>query len=119
VIDLDTASPGPRVWDLAYAAYRFVPLTDPANPDAPYPGRDRQARRLARMCEAYGTPWIRPADVVDAAITRLGELVAFIVDAAAAGDLAQQLVQDRGDTVIYQHDIAYLQQSRDALAQRT
>jgi hypothetical protein len=119
VIDLDTASPGPRVWDLAYAAYRFVPLTDPANPDAPYPGLDRQTRRLARMCEAYGTPSIRPADVVDAAVARLGELVGFIVDAAAAGDPAQQLVQDRGDTVIYQRDIAYLQQSGNALAQRT
>jgi hypothetical protein len=116
VIDFDTASPGPRVWDLAYAAYRFVPLTDPANPDAPYPGLDQQVRRLARMCQAYDTPSIRPADVVDAAITRLGELVAFIVDAAAAGDPAQQLVQDRGDTVIYQRDIAYLQHSRDALA---
>jgi hypothetical protein len=56
---------------------------------------------------------------VDAAITRLGELVTFIVDAAAAGDPAQQLVQDRGDTVIYQRGIAYLQQRRDALAQRT
>lgn len=32
VIDLDLASPGPRVWDMAYTAYRFVPLTDPANP---------------------------------------------------------------------------------------
>ncbi len=119
VIDFDTASPGPRVWDLAYAAYRFVPLTDPANPDAPYPGLDQQVRRLARLCEAYGTPSIRPAEVVDAAVARLGELVAFIVDAAAAGDLAQQLVQDRGDTVIYQRDIAYLQQRRNALAQRT
>jgi Ser/Thr protein kinase RdoA (MazF antagonist) len=116
VIDFDTASPGPRVWDLAYAAYRFVPLTDPANPDAPYPGRDRQARRLARMCQAYGTPSIRPADVLDAAVARLGELDAFIVDAAAAGDPAQQRVLDRGDTVIYQRDIAYLQQSRDVLA---
>ena len=26
VIDWDTASPGPRVWDLAYLAYRLVPL---------------------------------------------------------------------------------------------
>jgi Ser/Thr protein kinase RdoA (MazF antagonist) len=25
VIDLDLASPGPRVWDMAYTAYRFAP----------------------------------------------------------------------------------------------
>jgi len=50
VIDLDLASPGPRVWDMAYTAYRFVPLTDPANPDAPFPGTDEQRRRLAAFC---------------------------------------------------------------------
>jgi Phosphotransferase enzyme family/Domain of unknown function (DUF4111) len=116
VIDFDTASPGPRVWDLAYAAYRFVPLTDPENPDAPHPGRDRQALRLARFCELYGSPQIRPGDVVDVAIARLGELVAFIVDAAATGDPAQQRVLDRGDTVIYERDIAYLRQHRETLA---
>jgi hypothetical protein len=116
VVDFDTASPGPRVWDLAYAAYRFVPLTDPANPDAPYPGRDQQARRLARMCDAYGTPTIGPAEVLDTAVARLAELVAFVVDAAAAGDPAQQLVLDRGDPVIYRRDAAYLQRNRDRLA---
>src|SRR4051812_43933013 len=52
VIDLDLASPGPRVLDLAYTAYRFVPLTDPANPDAPFPGEREQHRRL----EASATP---------------------------------------------------------------
>jgi hypothetical protein len=29
--DWDTASPGPRVWDLACLAYRVVPLTRPGN----------------------------------------------------------------------------------------
>src|SRR5215212_6244167 len=27
LIDWDVAGPGPRIWDLAYAAYRFVPLS--------------------------------------------------------------------------------------------
>jgi hypothetical protein len=40
-------------------------------------------------------------------------------DAATAGDPAQQLVQDRGDRVTCQHEIASLQQSRDGPAQRT
>ena len=44
VIDFDLASPGPRVRDIGYAAYRFVPLTDPGNPDVPFPGEDAQAR---------------------------------------------------------------------------
>ena len=29
-IDFDLCSPGPRLWDMAYTAYRFVPLMPPA-----------------------------------------------------------------------------------------
>jgi hypothetical protein len=86
VIDFDLASPGPRAWDMAYAAYRFVPLTDPGNPDVPFPGVPEQARRLALFCSAYGEARIAPGAVLDAAIACLRELVAFILRAAAAGD---------------------------------
>ena len=33
VIDFDNAHPGPRLWDLAYALYRFAPITAPTNPE--------------------------------------------------------------------------------------
>jgi hypothetical protein len=108
VIDFDLASPGPRVWDMAYTAYRFVPLTDPANPDVPYPGAPAQARRLAAFCEAYGDGRIGPGEVVEAAIAKLRELVEFIVRSAAAADPAQQAVLERGDAALYERDIAYL-----------
>lgn len=116
VIDFDTASPGPRVWDMAYTAYRFVPLTDPDNPDVPYPGVDEQRRRLNLFCEAYDVPEISSRQVVETAIDRLSELVAFIVEQAAAGDAAQQAVLDRGDTTIYERDIAYLTHHVDKLS---
>ncbi len=109
VIDFDLASPGPRVWDMGYTAYRFVPLTDPGNPDVPYPGEAAQARRLAAFCAAYGDPQISPREVIAAAITNLRELVAFIVRSATAGDAAQQAVLARGDTAIYERDLAYLE----------
>jgi Phosphotransferase enzyme family len=110
VIDLDLASPGPRVLDMAYAAYRFVPLTDPANPDAPFPGAAEQGRRLAAFCDAYGEASIGPRDVQRAAIGKLRELVAFIEREAAAGDPAQQAVLARGDVAIYERDIAYVEE---------
>ncbi|MDN4480622.1 phosphotransferase [Demequina muriae] len=61
-IDYDLCFPGPRVWDLAYTAYRYVPLTPhtaDAVPDGDSWGRsefshDEQQRRLARFLEAYG-----------------------------------------------------------------
>jgi hypothetical protein len=109
VIDLDLASPGPRVWDMAYTAYRFVPLTDPANPDAPFPGASEQTRRLAAFCAAYADPAIEPSDVLDAAAAKLRELVAFIEREAAAGDTAQQAVLARGDVLIYRRDIAHIE----------
>jgi Ser/Thr protein kinase RdoA (MazF antagonist) len=109
VIDLDLASPGPRVRDIAYAAYRFVPLTDPANPDAPFPGAHEQLRRLEAFCAAYGEPAIEPRDVLEAAVARLRELVAFIRRGAAAGDAAQQAVLARGDVAIYERDSGYVE----------
>jgi hypothetical protein len=108
VIDWDLASPGPRVRDLGYTAYRFVPLTAPENPDVPYPGTAEQARRLRVFCDAYGDARIGPAEVTAAAIAKLRDLVAFIVDSAAAGDPAQTAVLERGDVAIYERDIAHL-----------
>ncbi|SNT41062.1 phosphotransferase enzyme family protein [Rhodococcoides kyotonense] len=112
VIDFDTASPGPRVWDMAYTAYRFVPLTDPANPDVRNPGLAEQRRRLNLFVDSYGVEAITPADVAATTIARLSELVDFIVTQARAGDPAQRVVLDRGDTVIYERDIAYIEASR-------
>lgn len=113
IIDFDTASPGPRIWDMAYTAYRFVPLTDPRNPDVAYPGLAEQIRRLALFCSVYGNPEISLRQIIDTIIARLTELVTFIVESAEAGDPAQQIVLARGDTDIYQQDINYVMQHQD------
>jgi len=75
VIDWDTASPGPRIWDAAYLAYRLVPLTAPGNPDAIASSAAERARRLELLCAVYGG--LRPADVVATAARRLDELMAL------------------------------------------
>lgn len=51
VIDFDTASPGPRIWDLAYLAHRLVPLND-RDRVGDHPAERR--RRLALLLDAYG-----------------------------------------------------------------
>ncbi|GIE28280.1 trifolitoxin immunity domain-containing protein [Actinoplanes italicus] len=84
VIDWDTASPGPRVWDLAYLAYRLVPLTDPANAETIRSGRTERARRLRLLCDTYGGG-PSPAQVVAVAVTRLHDLAAFTAARAADG----------------------------------
>lgn len=76
VIDCDTASPGPRVWDLAYLAYRLVPLTSPSNTDTPPFAVTERRRRLDLLCTTYGHE-VTPAGVTDTAIERLRDLAAF------------------------------------------
>lgn len=46
-VDWDLAAPGPRLWDLGHAVWRFVPL---------FPGDDpsKCGRRLRIFCDAYG-----------------------------------------------------------------
>ncbi|WP_169582589.1 MULTISPECIES: phosphotransferase [Microbacterium] len=72
VIDFDFASPGPRMWDLAYFAYRIVPLAE----DAPAAeSLDRRAR-LESLIAAYGARFT-VQDVVAAAADRLDDLAEF------------------------------------------
>jgi phosphotransferase family enzyme len=118
LIDWDLASPGPRVWDLASTAYRFIPLCAPENPDLPFPGADEQARRLARICMAYGDPRIGPASVLATAIVRLRDLNAFMHREAAAGNAAQRAIIERGRGRIYDVDAAYLEAAAGRLAGR-
>jgi aminoglycoside phosphotransferase (APT) family kinase protein len=83
-IDFDTASPGPRAWDLAYLAYRLVPLTARENPDAPATPEAERDRRLDLLCATYGAP--ADAEAVGAAVPeRLEELRAFTLARARDG----------------------------------
>jgi len=110
VIDWDTASPGPRVWDLAYLAYRLVPLTDPANADGLNNSPAERARRLRLLCAAYG-PAVNPADVAAAAVPRLEELAAFT--AARADDGHEHL---RSHVELYRRDARWIAAHTDQLS---
>jgi hypothetical protein len=53
-IDWDLAAPAPPIWDLAWAAYRFVPLYDESTcVRLGYPF-GRQPQRLRLLCDSYG-----------------------------------------------------------------
>jgi Ser/Thr protein kinase RdoA (MazF antagonist) len=83
-IDFDQCAPGPRLWDLAYTAYRFVPLmpdpgADPselAGEGSPF-SRTVMAQRLRTFLEAY--TWgedtrYAPEAVLELAVDRLEAL---------------------------------------------
>ena len=75
VIDWDLAGPGPRLWDLAFFAYRMVPLMGPENPDAPNVTINL-ARRLQLLLDAYGSD-TSAVELLRVVIERLDDLASF------------------------------------------
>ncbi len=107
-IDVDVASPGPRLWDLAYLAYRLAPLTGADDTGAGTPNPDRSRDRLAVLCHAYtaaSAVTVTPSEVLDTAITRLADLADFTAARAAAG--AHQVAEH---VATYRADIDWIKQ---------
>ncbi|WP_433271729.1 phosphotransferase [Actinosynnema sp. CS-041913] len=107
VFDFDAAHPGPRRWDLAYALYRFTPMSTVDSPPVP-----EQARRARLFLDSYGRTRGDRLDVVDALAPRLLALVDFMRGEAAAGDpnFARHLEQGHAD--IYLKDAEHLTRHR-------
>jgi hypothetical protein len=77
LIDVDTASPGPRILDLAYLAYRLAPLSTDAFAGAGYGvGQLDPMARLDALTSAYGLPFPRD-EVLDAMVDKLRDLAAW------------------------------------------
>ncbi|MGI5272087.1 phosphotransferase enzyme family protein [Nonomuraea sp. CA-218870] len=105
-IDFDTAHPGPRLWDVAYAAYRFAPLTAPGHGETvPVP---EQARRLRLFCDAYGLAVAGRAALTDAVGERLRGLARLIREKAAAGEAAFAAHLAAGHPELYLADAAHV-----------
>lgn len=114
IIDFDTAHPAPRLWDLAYAVYRWAPLSDPANPAVVF-GLDEQLRRAEIFCSAYGATVEERRRLPKMICRRLQALVDFMLASAAAGDETFAEDVSAGDARLYLNDIGYVGMHRDRL----
>lgn len=86
LIDFDLCAPGPRIWDIAYTAYRFVPLMpqgDGCWSVSPF-GPEEMLDRLRDFLEAYGGgiesgpgPY-SVQEVLATTVTRLDAMVAWV-----------------------------------------
>jgi len=94
LIDFDTASPGPQIWDLAYLAYRLVPLTGEVIVGAPATA-DRPGR-LDQLIAAYGGGF-RPAEVLTVTGARLDDLA----------DYTDRRAAETGRTDLLEHAALY------------
>lgn len=100
-IDFDMASPGPRLWDIAYFATRAVPLTADTPPNAP--GMHRARHRVNVILEAYGSDaaW---NDVLRIAVIRLHDLANM--SRQKADELAKPYLLDEAES--YERDAGFL-----------
>ena len=105
VIDFDMASPGPRLWDFAYLAYRLVPFTASTNPDGVSSDDGTRLSRIDALIAAYGVPFFRVA-ILEMVQQRLRHLARF------SEELADETgrVELRWHARLYRSDIDYIQQ---------
>ena len=101
IIDFDTAAPGQRIRDIAYAVYRFAPLvTDAHCLDAGWQSPPDRATRLKKFCDAYGLE--DRTQLMDTVIQRLEELIQYMRDNSS----------NLEHIPVYIEDIAYIQANR-------
>ncbi|OCI30677.1 phosphotransferase enzyme family protein [Oerskovia enterophila] len=101
LIDFDTASPGPRIWDLAYLGYRLAPfVADAAGEDgSDVVGRLDPLARLDALVAAYGLPFSR-REVLTAMVARLEEIADFTdgrAEQTARSDFRRHAAMYRAD----------------------
>ena len=116
IIDFDTACPAPRVWDIAYALYRFIPLgreTFVASTKTYriYNSlRDRQKRQdlIDVFLDAYGFP--DKASALNHVPLRLQSLVDLFDKQCLAGDPAFIRMQNEGHQQLYRDEIVFITQ---------
>lgn len=114
IIDFETAHPGPRIWDLAYAIYRWAPLSSGTTMDGL--GRLADQIRRARMfVDAYGLPVSGRLSLPDTIVERLEALLAFMEREAARGVERYRRNLQEGHDRIYRDDIAYIAISSAAI----
>ena len=114
IIDFDTAHPGPRAWDIAYALYRWAPLTHPGNPDG-FGTESDKLKRSRLFCDVYGLSEAGREGLITIVIDRLQFLVTFMHSEADAGNETFKANIADGHHLAYLADIDYLERNRDRI----
>ncbi len=112
LIDFDTAGPGPRIWDLAYAAYTFVPLASfvprADGSTEPYESSrhaGERARRVQLLQDAYDLPM---DDLLPTVEQRLSATCDLLLARADAGDEAYRRLITEGHLDHYRREVAFV-----------
>jgi hypothetical protein len=103
IIDFDTAAPGKRLWDIAYAVYRFVPLvTDSHCLAMGWETIPNRMDRLKLFCDSYDLE--DRSRLIETVIQRIEALVNHMTKHSS----------NLEHIPIYLEDLRYLRENRDA-----
>jgi len=105
-IDFDTSCPAPRIWDIVYALYRFVPFTK----DADAINKHHKLACIASFFQAYGMPC--PDDLFVIMQERLTTLADFILQEAAKGNESFKRMLAEGHRDLYLREIMYINENQ-------
>lgn len=107
VIDFDLAGPGPRAWDVAYGAYRFVPVVAPDSLAQFGLESGDTGRRLRLFCDAYRLQ--QREGFVEVLQERIDATWRMLVDGAGDGNIAfQRLIDEPGRLESYRRDLRHV-----------
>lgn len=107
IIDFDTCHPGTRVWDIAYAIYRWAPMSRPDADDI-FGTQAEHINRALTFCNAYGLAANLRQQILPIMIERLQKMVDYITTKAANGNEDFITNMNDGHHIHYQKDIEYL-----------
>ncbi|SFR57669.1 Phosphotransferase enzyme family protein [Anaeromicropila populeti] len=111
IIDFDTLHPGPALWDVAYAVYRWVPFTSPENPDH-YDDLKEQIRKTKVFMDAYNATTKDREELPSMMVKRLSTLVQFMLAQADSGNEDFSKNVEDGHVKLYKCDIQYILENK-------
>lgn len=107
-IDWDAAGPGSRLWDLAYAAHGFIPLT----PDTP---SVTAGLRLAALADGYRLDERGRSDLADVLVPRIMSMYELLRDGHHTGTQPWARLWSQGHGRTWLANAAYAQRHQETL----
>ena len=110
-IDWDSAGPGSRLWDLAYAAHGFVPLS----PDVSI-SDEIASQRLAALVEGYGLNQEERTHLVDMLGSRIRSMYELLRNGHETGVQPWSRLWNEGHGAVWLADAVYVDDRRSTWA---
>ena len=111
IIDFDAAHPGPRLWDIAYAVYRFSPFFNYSCSES-FGSVEQRVERARIFCASYGLDKLDLPKLAPLMIQRVDALLSFLKESAERGDSECKANILAGHHLKYQSDIEYISKNQ-------